>query len=105
MARITGFRGRDERKENHFAILDVGDAAGVEQLVGARVTWRTPTGRSLHGKIMGPHGQKRVLARFTKGLPGTAIGNLVELKTAAQAGGAAPAASATKASGKGKKKA
>lgn len=83
-ARITAFRGSREGKDNRFAILDV-EELGVEQLVGARVVWKSASGRVLEGKVRGPHGQHAVLARFHRGLPGQALGTMAEIKPAKSA--------------------
>ena len=49
------------------------------QLIGRKVAW--PLGeKKCIGKIVGLHGRKGLVkARFRKGLPGTALGSLVEI--------------------------
>jgi large subunit ribosomal protein L35Ae len=60
-----------------FAQVDSISLAG--QLIGRKVVWRQEKS-TLIGKIVGTHGKKGVVrARFRKGLPGQAIGTLVEL--------------------------
>jgi large subunit ribosomal protein L35Ae len=60
-----------------FAQVDSISLAG--QLIGRKVVWRQEKNTHI-GKIVGTHGKKGVVrARFRKGLPGQAIGTLVEL--------------------------
>ena len=60
-----------------FAQVDSISLAG--QLIGRKVVWKQEK-KALIGKIVGTHGKKGVVrARFRKGLPGQAIGTLVEL--------------------------
>ncbi|MBI4399659.1 50S ribosomal protein L35ae [Candidatus Micrarchaeota archaeon] len=43
--------------------------------VGKFITWKTSTGKNIHGKITDTHGNGgALLARFEKGLPGQALG-------------------------------
>ena len=59
-----------------FGVKSVGDAG---QLIGRKVAW--PVGeRKCIGKILSTHGKKGLVrARFRKGLPGNALGSLVEI--------------------------
>ena len=60
-----------------FAKADTVARAG--QLMGKKVVWKG-INKKLVGKIVGFHGRNGVVrARFTKGVPGQAIGTTVEL--------------------------
>ena len=49
------------------------------QLVGKKVAWPVGEHKCI-GKILSPHGKKGLVrARFRKGLPGDALGTLVEI--------------------------
>lgn len=68
--------------ERHF-ILDVGakDKDAAAKLVGKEVSWKSPAGKIIRGKISGSHGNKgMVRAIFERGLPGQALNNPVEIK-------------------------
>ncbi|MBU2612230.1 MAG: 50S ribosomal protein L35ae [Nanoarchaeota archaeon] len=76
-------RGRHRIHEKHFLI----EAEGVDskekatKFVGKSVTWKSPAGKLIEGKIASPHGNKGVLrAIFEKGLPGQAVTTEVEIK-------------------------
>jgi len=59
-----------------FSVKSVGEAG---QLVGRKVAWPLG-GRKCVGKIVSLHGKKGLVkARFRKGLPGNALGSLVEI--------------------------
>ena len=82
-ALILSFRrGRHTQKTNQF-LLEVGtidSRAKAAQLIGKRVVWKSPGKKKIFGKITGPHGNNGVVrARFSRGLPGTALGNRVEI--------------------------
>ena len=84
-ARIINFRrGRHTQETNQFLLEIEGcdSKAKTAQYMGSRVVWTTPaqTPKKIFGKITGAHGTKGLLrARFTKGLPGTALGTDVEV--------------------------
>ena len=59
--------------------LDQADLASATPLIGRKVMW-TQGKTSLAGKIVGFHGRNgMVRVRFTRGLPGQAIGTTVQL--------------------------
>ena len=75
-------RGKGNIHERHF-LIDLGsknrDEAG--KLVGKEVSWKSPAGKLIKGKISGAHGNKGLVrAIFEKGLPGQAITTKVEVK-------------------------
>jgi large subunit ribosomal protein L35Ae len=74
-------RGRKRIHERHF-ILDVSaknrDEAG--KFVGKEVTWKSPAGKEIKGKISSAHGNGGLVrAIFEKGLPGQARNEKVEV--------------------------
>lgn len=82
-ARILSFRrGRHTQRTNQF-LLEVDGVDSKEKasvLIGTRLVWKSPADKEITGKITAVHGRNGVLrARFTKGLPGTAIGKSVEM--------------------------
>jgi large subunit ribosomal protein L35Ae len=76
-------RGRHTIKERHFLIEipNVKNKEDAEKLIGKAVSWKSPAGKEIKGKISGAHGNKGVIrAIFEKGLPGQAITTEVEIK-------------------------
>ena len=84
-ALILSFRrGRHTQRTNQFllGIRGADTRAKASQYIGSRVVWTSPgkLKKQIHGKITKTHGNNGVLrARFSRGLPGTAVGTLVEL--------------------------
>jgi ribosomal protein L35AE/L33A len=80
--RITNYRiGPKEQTSNECLIEfeNVDSASLVSKLVGQKVTWKNGNTK-LVGKIRGPHGKNGMArVRFTRGVPGQAIGSIVEL--------------------------
>ena len=80
--RITIYRtGPKEQTSNECLIEfeNVTTASLASKLVGQKVTWTNGTTK-LIGKIRGPHGKNgMVRVRFVRGVPGQAIGSVVEL--------------------------
>ena len=75
-------RGVNRIHEKHF-LLDFGskNKEEAEKLVGKEVSWKSPAGKIIKGKISGAHGNKGVVrAIFERGLPGQAITTGVEIK-------------------------
>ena len=75
-------RGRKTVKERHF-LLDLGfsDREEAKKSVGKSVTWKSPAGKVIQGKIASPHGNKGLVrAIFERGLPGQSITTEVEVK-------------------------
>jgi len=81
-AQVIQFRrGRQTYKPKHF-ILDVGSKSReeAEKFVGKNVSWESPAGKIIKGKISACHGNKGLVrAIFEKGLPGQAITTEVEV--------------------------
>ena len=82
--RITNYRtGIKEQTSNECLIEfeNVTSAGQASQLVGQKVTWKNGAS-TLVGKIRGPHGKNgMVRVRFVRGVPGQAIGSIVELSS------------------------
>ncbi len=75
-------RGKKRIHEKHF-ILEVGAKSRTEagKYSGKEVTWTSPAGKKIHGKIASAHGNKGLVrAIFEKGLPGQARNSEVEVK-------------------------
>ena len=76
-------RGRHKIHERHFLIEieAVKTREDAQKLTGKEVTWKSPAGKIISGKVSGAHGNKGVVrAIFEKGLPGQAITTEVEVK-------------------------
>lgn len=75
-------RGRTTVTEKHF-ILDLGAKTrkDAEKLIGKDVTWTSPAGKIIKGKVSAAHGGKGLVrAIFEIGLPGQALTTEVEVK-------------------------
>jgi len=84
-AMIAHFRrGRHTQHTNQFLLIveGVDTRAKASQLIGKRVVWKSPGHKEIFGKISATHGNKgAVRARFSRGLPGDALGKHVEIRT------------------------
>ena len=82
-ATIISFRrGRHTQRTNQFLleVEGVDTRSKASQLIGKRVVWTSPAKKQIYGKITQPHGNRGLLrTRFSKGLPGTAIGTGVDI--------------------------
>ncbi|VVB51156.1 50S ribosomal protein L35Ae [uncultured archaeon] len=70
-------RGRRTQTCNQIVLTveGVDSKEKAAQLVGKVVTWKTPAGNAISGKVSRVHGSKgAILASFYKGLPGQALG-------------------------------
>jgi len=75
-------RGKKTYTPKHFLIQPLGcdSKEKAVKLVGKKVTWTTPSGKVLAGKIAAAHGRKGVVrAIFEIGLPGQAIATAVNI--------------------------
>ena len=82
-AKVIQFRRGLKRIHERHYILDVETKSRDEasKFVGKEVTWISPAGKIIKGKISSSHGNKGVVrAIFEKGLPGQAITTEVEIK-------------------------
>lgn len=75
-------RSRHRIHERHY-LLDLGmtKREDAKKLVGKEVSWKSPAGKIIKGKISDAHGNKGIVrAIFESGLPGQAITTEVEVK-------------------------
>lgn len=76
-------RGRRVIHEKHFLIeIDgISSKEQAEKFSGKEVSWKSPAGKIIKGKISAAHGNKGVVrAIFETGLPGQALTTKVEIK-------------------------
>lgn len=75
-------RSRHRIKEKHYLLdLGVGSREEAKKMAGKVVSWKSPSGKIISGKISDAHGNKGLVrAIFESGLPGQAITNEVEVK-------------------------
>ena len=76
-------RGRHVIHERHFLIEVEGSKTreDAKKFEGKEVTWKSPAGKVIKGKISSAHGNKGLVrAIFEKGLPGQAITTKVEVQ-------------------------
>ena len=76
-------RGRHVIHKRHFLIEvnGVSNKKDTEKLIGKEVSWVSPAGKIIKGKVSGAHGNKGVVrVIFERGLPGQAITTGVEIK-------------------------
>jgi len=79
---IVNFRrGRHVQKDRQMVISVSGyNKEKAKELVGKTVTWTSPAGKELKGKISALHGNKgAVRAIFETGMPGQAVGSKVKI--------------------------
>lgn len=75
-------RSRHRIHERHY-LLDIGLTKRDEakKMAGKEVSWKSPAGKIIKGKISDAHGNKGLVrAIFETGLPGQAITTEVEVK-------------------------
>ena len=79
---ITNFRGsRHTKYDNHMIVKFEGieTRENATPLIGKPVSWKSPKGKEIKGKIAAEHGNKGcVRVIFEKGMPGQSIGNFIE---------------------------
>lgn len=80
---INNFRrGKRTISKNHMIILVKGvtTKAKAQALVDKKVTWKSPAGKAISGKVASAHGNSgAVRVIFETGMPGQAIGTKVEI--------------------------
>jgi len=75
-------RGRATMKGNHIIVeaKNIKDRKSVTKLIGKKVIYKTSANKKMVGKIASAHGNKGAMrVIFRKGLPGSAIGESVEI--------------------------
>lgn len=76
-------RGKTKVHIRHFIVEVEGLKAikDAKPLIGKAVSWKSPSGKVINGKITSSHGNKGLVrVAFEKGLPGQAINDQVEIK-------------------------
>ena len=77
-ALFLNYMGGRRTRRNKQILVKIGqvdDRDNAAKYIGRKVTWKSPSGNTLTGKIIGVHGGNGVLkAIFRKGLPGQAVG-------------------------------
>ncbi len=80
---IRSYRGgRHTQRDRHFILVPSGISKRSEasKLKGKIVTWKSPAGKLIKGKVADAHGAKGcVRVIMEKGLPGQAVGETMEL--------------------------
>ncbi len=83
-ARIVSFRRSRRRQSTNQVILKVEgvtDKEKTKDVIGKKMTWKSPAGKEIKGKISAAHGNSGcVRVILEKGVPGQAIGQEVELE-------------------------
>lgn len=79
---ISFRRGRHTYKPRQFiiSVSNVTTKQEATKLLQKKVTWKSPQGKEIKGRVMALHGSKGLVrAVFEKGLPGQAILSKVEI--------------------------
>jgi len=79
--RILNYRKGIRTQTSHECLIQFTNAESAQagQLIGKKVVWKGEN-KELTGKIIGFHGRNGVVrVRFTKGIPGQALGTTVSL--------------------------
>ena len=82
-ATIMHFRQGRHHVNPKQMILKIADTAEeAEKVIGKTVTWTSPSGKEIKGKISALHGRKgNVRAIFSeKGLPGQSLGQKIKVE-------------------------
>ena len=80
---IVQFRRSRHRIKGKHYLLDIGckDRAEAVKMKGKEVTWKSPAGKAINGKVSDAHGNKGLVrAIFERGLPGQAVATDIEVK-------------------------
>lgn len=83
IARIVNFRMGRRTQHTNQMVLELDDEISSKKenlvkLMGKKVIYKTKT-HNIVGKITRLHGKRGVVARFNRGMPGQAIGSVVEI--------------------------
>ncbi|MEM1563071.1 MAG: 50S ribosomal protein L35ae [Candidatus Bathyarchaeia archaeon] len=80
---IVNYRVGPKTQRSKECIIQFAHARNVSEasrLIGRKVAWKTSKNDKIIGKIVALHGKKGLVrARFRRGLPGQALGTVVEL--------------------------
>ena len=75
-------RGRKTQTMNQMIVVvnGVEDKGKAAELVGKKVTWKSPAGKEITGEVRSAHGNSGALrVLFETGMPGQAIGGKVQI--------------------------
>ncbi len=75
--------GRHTQYDNQMIMIvdGVDSKKKANSLVGKKVTWSSPAGKQINGKVSAVHGSKgAVRVLFKKGMPGQSIGQKVKIE-------------------------
>jgi len=76
-------RGKTKIHIRHM-IIEVDGVKNIKDakaLLGKEVSWKSPAGKVINGKITSSHGSKGLVrVAFEKGLPGQSLNDAVEIK-------------------------
>tara|TARA_Y100000310_G_C20525278_1_gene735681 strand:- start:688 stop:888 length:201 start_codon:yes stop_codon:yes gene_type:complete len=62
-------------------LADVNNKDKAKELIGKTITWKSPAGKEIKGKVTKEHGNSGALrVLFEKGMPGQSIGSSVEVQ-------------------------
>ena len=80
--RITNYRTGIKEQTSHECLIEFENVTSValaSKLIGQKVTWNNGKTKFI-GKVRGSHGKNgMVRVRFVHGVPGQAIGSIVEI--------------------------
>jgi len=81
---IMNYRqGRHHQKCNHLILKPEGIVKKdkAEALIGKEVTWKSPAGKEIKGKVASTHGNSGAIrVIFERGLPGQSLGGKIDIK-------------------------
>lgn len=80
---ISNYRGaRHTQKDNQMIVIsDATSKEDAEKLVGKTVSWKSPAGKEIKGKVTFAHGSKgAVRVLFETGMPGQSLGTKVTIQ-------------------------
>ena len=81
---IVNFRGgRHTKYDNQMVIKidSVDDKKKAAGLIGKKVSWKTPSGKEITGKITNAHGNTGALrVLFERGMPGQSVGTKLKVE-------------------------
>lgn len=80
---IVNFRGSHKTKSDNHMVISVNSIDSKEKaqkLVGKEVSWTSPAGKEIKGRVASSHGNSGALrVIFEKGMPGQALGTKIEI--------------------------
>ena len=81
---IVNFRGSRHRQTGNHMVLKINSVDNKEKaakLVGKAVSWHSPAGKEIKGKVAAAHGNSgAVRAIFETGMPGQSVGSKAKIE-------------------------